>query len=913
MPKPGFFVVFFTLLVVVLSLGVHGQSARTIRQEMNVISAYNKALTPEKIFIQTDKQNYNKEDTLWFKAYVFDAATMGAPAKSGLMYIEIADENNRVVNRNMVSLAMGLGSGYIPLIGYRFSEGTYTLRAYTNWMRNFDEHYIFKKQFTIEGPLDEDWMINSRFELTDKGGVNNVKTDLSFITNDGHKMFAEELRARITAGRRTLYRTTLTTGVDGTLAFDFNLPDKLTARDINISLTKRTKKEKDVTFNVPVIINRDEKTDLQFMPEGGSLINGVLNNVAFKAINEEGKGVEVQGSIYNSKGQKVGDFKSIHLGMGSFELKPEPGEVYSARVNYHNNILSFALPQAKTSGPVLNVDNLTKKDSIIITVTPSPDLQQAKAVYYLIGQARNIVSYGATVNVGKGIKRFAVHRSTFPTGVVRFTLLSQTRVSMTERIIFVDHHDQIKINIVPSKAIYGNRDSVNLNIIATDKKGEPIQGSFSMAVTDDAQVKLDSTILDLPAKVLLADDLKGNIEKPGWYFSKGDGLVKAAALDVLLLTQGWVNYNWTEVFAPVKKPLAFKAESEFAVRGRVSNAFNKPLAKTTIVLLSVKPAFMIDTITNAVGEFAFTGLQHTDTVAYNLQAKNKRGRMFNVGIEVDEFTAPVFKDVQQRLIPLYVNIDTSRLKAIRTRQLYNEEEAKITGTQLKEVQIKAKKVVKDSKSLVGPGGADFTLNDEDIKAQGKLTLLDVLLKNIPGIRGLSVRGLPIFFIVDAMPVSFFVPEGTSPMEYTVQLLKYLEAEDVKGVELMSSGENQIKYGQQYLPAGANPFLCVYIEVTTYSGNGILMRKVPGAYLYRPPVFASKKDFYSPKYVVKAPVVLPDTRPTIFWRPNVITNNDGRASVSFYTADKTATYTINVQGADMGGLVGSARSKITVKQ
>src|SRR6187402_912029 len=132
MPKPGVFVFSFALIVIVLHLGAQGQTVRPIQQEINTISAYNTAFTPEKVFIQTDKQNYNKEDTLWFKAYVFDAASLGVPTKSGLMYIEIADENNRVVNRNMVSLTAGLGWGNIPLVDAHFPEGTYTLRAYTN-------------------------------------------------------------------------------------------------------------------------------------------------------------------------------------------------------------------------------------------------------------------------------------------------------------------------------------------------------------------------------------------------------------------------------------------------------------------------------------------------------------------------------------------------------------------------------------------------------------------------------------------------------------------------------------------------------------------------------------------------------------------------------------------------------------
>jgi len=914
----------FSIVLLMLCVRAQSQSVSSVKQQINAISAYNAAHTPEKIFIQTDKQNYIKADTLWFKAYVFDAATLGAPTKSGLMYIEIADANNRVVNRNMVLLTAGLGWGNIPLIDTRFPEGIYTLRAYTNWMRNFDEHYIFSRQFTIEGPLDEDWMISSRFELSDNEGINNVKTNLAFITNHGHKMFAEELKARITAGRRTLYRTTLKTGVDGSLAFDFNLPEKTGTEQLNISLTKkRTKQSGEITFNVPVIINRDEKTDVQFMPEGGSLISGMMNHVAFKAINEEGKGVDIQGGVYNSASQKVADLKSTHRGMGVFELQPEIDQTYTARITYHEKQLNFPLPTAKSSGLMLRINNLISKDSIIITVTPTPDVQRGGEVYYLIGQSNNMVCYGALTSSGKGTKRFSIHRSAFPTSVARFTLLSQARVPLAERIVFINHQDKIKISVIAAKPIYNNRDSVALNIIATDKDGAPVQASFSLAVTDDTQVKLDSTVLDLPVKVLLTNDLKGDIENPGWYFSKGDSLTKAAALDALMLTQGWINYNWNEVLTPAKKNLLYKAEPAFEVRGRVSNAFGKPIEKSNVVLLSKNPVIVADTLTNAAGEFVFTGLYPADTVAYNLQAKNKRGKMFNVGIEIDEFVPPVFSTVQQRIIPPYVNIDTGRLKALRTSKLYKEEMAKITGTQLREVQIKAKKAVKDSKSMVGPGEADFTLNEEDLRDVGKLSLLNVIEKNVKGFSSMGKKGAIYYninraltvFIIDGVFTLYFRPDGTSYYQYMKGVLEYIAAEDVKGVEVMTSSRNQMEYVSEYIyPRDplAKFYDFTFIEITTYSGNGLFMKKTPGNYLYRPPVFASTKEFYSPKYNFKKPVAIPDTRATIFWTPNIITGEDGKATVSFYTSDKSVGYTVTVQGADMNGLVGAAQSKITVK-
>lgn len=879
---------------------------------MTAISAYNTARMPEKLFIHTDKWNYNKGDTLWFKTYVFDA-TMAATTKTGLMYIEITNANNLVVNRNMVSLTAGTGWGNIALKPERYPEGTYTMRAYTNWMRNFDGHYIFSRQFTIEGALDEDWMINSRFDLTEKEGVNNIKSNLTFVKDNGNPMFAEQLEVIIDAGKRRLYRTKLNTGVSGSLDFNFNLPERVSANDINITIYKKTKEGKEVTFNVPVIINRDEKTDVQFMPEGGNMVNGLNNRIAFKAINEEGKGVEVSGGIYNSKGQKITDIATIHRGMGTFDLKPELNETYTARITNKGKELSFTMPAAKPSGLVMNIDNISNKDSVIITVTPSANITQAGAMYYLIAQSRNVVCYGANVNTGKSKIRLSAPHTAFPTGVARFTLLSQQDQPVAERIIYVDHHDQIRLSITPSKQIYTNRDSVNLELTAIDKDGAPVEGSFSLAVTDNAQARPDTSgYYDLPAKVLLADDLKGNIENPGWYFSAGDILKKAAALDALMLTQGWVNYNWQDVFSTKPKHLAYIAESEFVIKGKVINTFSKVLKRTSVLLMSVKPPLILEAQTNEAGEFAFTGLTPPDTVKYLVQAKNKRGKAFNVGAKVEEFVPPVFTSSQQRVVPLYVNIDTSRLVAIRTKQLYDAEEEKVSGTKLKEVIIKAKKIVKDSKSILGPEEGDFVLDEIDIKAMSKVTLLEIL-KKVPGFEleerfkkfgEFTINGKYPIIIIDGIPAGY-AADGLD----RYQLLNYVYNDDIKGIEVMMEIKKVEPYVDKF--GGPPPGKACAIEITTYSGKGIF-KKPPGTEVYQPPIFAAKKEFYSPLYTVKKPNIGVDNRATIFWAPNVVTDEKGKAIVGFYTADKTATYTVNMQGADMWGQIGTQQIKVNIK-
>ncbi|HAL81778.1 MAG TPA: hypothetical protein DCO83_05705, partial [Mucilaginibacter sp.] len=115
---------------------------------------------------------------------------------------------------------------------------------------------------------------------------------------------------------------------------------------------------------------------------------------------------------------------------------------------------------------------------------------------------------------------------------------------LNERLVFIDRHDSLNIQFRPDKPRYNARESVALQIKVTDRNGDPVSGNFSFAVTDDAQVKIDSLDSEnIITRMLLTSDLKGYVEQPGYYLNSKTSEAWQA-LDNLLLTQGWVGYDW---------------------------------------------------------------------------------------------------------------------------------------------------------------------------------------------------------------------------------------------------------------------------------------------------------------------------------------------------------------------------------
>jgi hypothetical protein len=92
----------------------------------------------EKLYLHTDKPYYLSGERIWFRAHVVDAATHVPSFSSGGVFVELFDARDSVVSRVKTGAANDLFSGYIS-IPEDTPEGDYTIRAYTNSMRNLDE------------------------------------------------------------------------------------------------------------------------------------------------------------------------------------------------------------------------------------------------------------------------------------------------------------------------------------------------------------------------------------------------------------------------------------------------------------------------------------------------------------------------------------------------------------------------------------------------------------------------------------------------------------------------------------------------------------------------------------------------------------------------------------------------------
>jgi hypothetical protein len=884
----------------------------TLSRTITAMNLTQTHLPIEKIYLQTDKPYYTSGDTLRFKCYLLNADYLTPSIRSGLAYIELDDVAGRMVKRIMAPVTSGIGWGDIILDKEDIPEGSYTLRAYTRWMLNFDEDYIFKKNFYVSSINNGSTLANAAFKLETGPDKDKVTAGLLFTTLSGDALRLRDIRLKVRSANKTLFRDKINTGIDGNFQFNFDLTDKTAIKTLSIQ-TQQTGKGADTTvLTIPVVLNRPENIDLQFMPEGGNLVAGIISRLGFKAIGENGKGTEVEGTIVNSRQQQVAVFQSAHNGMGSFELTPQAGETYTANIGTKKN---YPLPIVNAAGIALKI---TPKgdDSLQLTIQGT-DVQGS--VYCLIGQSRGVVCFAAMVRFKDVPIKMAVAKNVFPTGIARFTILNSNNQAVNERIVYINKSDDLKVNITSDKPNYKLRDSIALHIQVNDKDGMPVQGIFSIAVTDNNQVKTDSLGNNIISNLLFTSDLKGTVEEPGWYFENNQP-ERANALDNLLLTQGWVGYDWKQVFNTAQQQPKYRAEKEFTIQGKLTNILNKPVKNTRLTLLQKKPLLLLDTLSDNEGNFTFKSKYFlpSDSTYYLIQTKNKNGnnRSFNIGIDVDEFVPPEFAPLKDRPQPWYVNSDTLLLKNAVTKlaQIRAEEGAVGGGHLLKEVVIKDKKIIPGSKNLNGPGGADITLDEKDMFKARNMTLYELLKQKYKDFHKIEHNGRSQYFwdyhgtpLIDIVIDSIRI----SDLHFSKDMfMDMLTASEIKGIEVMTTGQYALLYVKPPMPYKPG---MVFLEITTYSGHGAFLTHTPGRYVYKAIPLSLPRQVYSPKYIDKYSGLAlgTDLRSTVYWQPNVVTNAEGKATVSFFSADKPAGYTAIIEGTDLNGGLGYQRQEIKI--
>lgn len=160
--------------------------AQVLDKVQNAFSNYQQNVFQEKIFVHTDKEQYLAGEIIWLKVYTVDANKHQPTDLSKVAYIELLDQQNQPAAQVKLLLKEGGGDGFIELPRSLVS-GSYKLRSYTNWMKNFNVELFFEKKISILNPqifssVSKSTPQNFDIQFFAEGGdlVEGIKSNVGF-------------------------------------------------------------------------------------------------------------------------------------------------------------------------------------------------------------------------------------------------------------------------------------------------------------------------------------------------------------------------------------------------------------------------------------------------------------------------------------------------------------------------------------------------------------------------------------------------------------------------------------------------------------------------------------------------------------------------------------------------------------
>lgn len=824
---------------------------------------------PEKVYIHTDKNAYVAGETIWMRAHVVDGIAH-VPMKLSA-YVYVALQNPFMETVALVRLKAdkeGYIHGNIPL-PEDLPKGEYSLCAYTQYMKNFDSEYFFKKQITINSVMN-----NSIRTVTSRRGRHLDVRFTNPITNESKDI--KNFTAKNSSGEIDAFH-----------------------QDSGYSVKLHESKEKVILIqagNYKEFVNVDTKPDydVSFLPEGGNLVPGTFNRVAFKCINSMGQGENITGTLRDEKDSILIPFKSLYRGMGVISFIPQEGKRYTAVCEDINGVQKrFPIPEA-TDKYTMQVNQI--KDKIYVKVLFSPLVNKNEKLLVFAHQR------GWPVKIASWKKRIpglTCNLEDFTEGTASFLLVNEAGQIVSERMVFIQKNNLLSGKLNNKNPQLGKREKVSIELQLSNKQWT---GNCSVAVTDNHDVQPDSCN-NILSSLLLSSDLRGYIEAPAWYFQKDeyDSLnIRQKALDVLMMTQGWKKHDMKKAWNKVYKEPELLPERSQRITGKVMTlvtrkGINKGKVQLMIPTMGVKEEIE----TSKDGTFLFENFDAPDSTVFWVSAYTEKGKD-KVALELDSIIHPV---LEKRLPPcrftnqlMEKNISQKSLAKVDLKIL---QEKGIRHLFLDEVIVTApkKKPKTDYERIIGAK----SIKEEIIKQSGINDLPTFLGQHIPSCQVIIDKDGHIQIHLRGKSATLFVDEVMYRLEFingknigTQDILRYLNKDDIEQIDVIKA-----PYSLIYDPMNSAGI----VAITTKKGDMKYNARWAPTNLktIMPLGFQPPAEFYSPRYelTVDKEKPEPDLRTTIHWQPRLEIKN-GKANIEFYTADGPVDYSVVIEGVGEDG-------------
>ncbi|WP_395765826.1 hypothetical protein ACH3TN_08995 [Alistipes communis] len=664
--------------------------------------------------------------------------------------------------------------------------------------------------------------------------------------------------------------------------------------------------------------------DVSFFPEGGYLIDGYDCCVAFKALGDDGGSVEVTGVLKNDREEVVDTLRTLHGGMGCLRFTPHTGERYYAECTMEGGKTErFDLPASNNLACVLRVLH-TERDFTVMVQSGRP---LPKGLRLLV-HCRGNLCYFREWN--DDLPSLIFKRDKLPGGVLQILLLDKAGNALSERLVF-NRGEELATTDMQVRGSLKQRTKVTLAVTATDPDGGPAAGDFSIAVTDRAAVP-SAMSGSIYSTLLLTSELRGTIETPDWYF-EGRDAARVAALDALLLTQGWRRYDVPELMKKEYVEPQYPLEVGQEIAGRINKGGlwnrRKKLDRYEMRMIVPRWHYSSQAPIDKEGRFALNGFDFPDSTLFVLRPAAAKGLLPEAYVKVARDSFP-----EVGTLPRVPEADAANPYLAQARHYIEQRGQTDMRNILIDTVVVTHRIRQEMKSPEQRLAA-HTWDMQQIKEMGAYSIME-FVQRMPGMNfiggRLSYHGANVSFMIDGVldntttphsadadfqagsTIGQLIVTGTKKKSMTEIALERGGLEPDKNLTMPICTTWPMEWVSRIdLIAGGNMFLWgvfdgAIVSITTKTGDeldqALAVAPAIDVSIASPLGYQTPAEFYAPAYATEKArrSMVPDYRTTLYWNPSVEFDETGRATVEFYTSDAPADYDISIEGVTQNGKI-----------
>lgn len=853
-----------TAALILIAICVQAQQPENILDRITkATSGYFNAFPLEKVYIQTDKEVYAPNETIWFNALISNRTSLNLENLSPEIIVNLYNASGQFIMGDKFKISGPKLSADVRVLD-ALPLGRYYLAVFTPLQLHPEEVYI--KPIIVDQPYQQE----AKVTLAEPQKVYQPDTDeqINLTVNDisGQPVDRYSFDYAVSQGEKSISSGKLRS-TRGTASIALKVPATEENNPLKVTFTH----PRNLWTEVYYLSTGTEKLNVKFYPEGGYLVDNVPVKMGFHVTGGESIPVSIEADIVDENGQFLTKATTFTPGFGFLPFKSEPGKTYRMVITGETGKGQiFELPKQnnqKVSLSVVNIDN----ESINVNLV-APD-EAPKKLALAVSERFNIV-WAANFDITKSA-RIRIPINDLGPGINQITVFDSSAEVLASRLIFVP--DKEKLQLHTTSEVVG--DQVRINVQAQNTEGKPVAANLSVSVAD--KTKRTMPVDNLLSNFVINSELKNPVVGDQALFNN------PTALDYILIANELKAFSWDKVFAFEKDKNNIDFLALKSISGRVINRRGQPVAGALVNVMNSRDMQSQTITADSEGNFIFPVINLVDISQYIISATDERGRAtHNVELE------PSFSE----RIGAYINKQDSYLASLWDCKpplpaYYSTNNSLIVKAPavIRAVNVNTKKASSDSyKSMLATA----------------TSLLDV----IKAIRPFSLMSGQIVFQGTQNSLNFqsgalIVIDGQK-MGTSADALNMISPYDVESINVSLDPMDIQKY------TGFNSV--GVIEINTKKGETIEEPK-PGQQVeavqydgeYRVPrVFLSTHGlrYESGK----------DLRTTLLWNPELELGNNGSSTFSIPLSEVRSDFLIFIEGMDFDNAVGVTSAEFSVK-